>query len=73
MKSDRTRYTDTFKTTYRNIILDIDPRKATITKGNNLSTKVAAVTLNTDLSLKAIALPKYSPILKGVIIPAENP
>ena len=51
----------------------MEPRNATINNGKNLSTSVATVTCNIDLSLNSIPLPKYSPILKGVIIPAEKP
>ena len=54
-------------------MLDIEPRKATIIRGKNLSVKVAAVTWTSGLSLKAIARPKYSPIRAGVIKPADNP
>jgi hypothetical protein len=53
--------------------LEIDPRKATINKGKNLSNRVATVTWTIDLSLNSIPLPKYSPMRNGVIIPAEKP
>jgi hypothetical protein len=73
MKRDKARYIDISNLRYRYKILETVPRKATIIKGKNLSIKVAAVTCKIDLSLNAIALPKYSPTLKGVIIPAEKP
>ena len=56
-----------------NTMLAIDPRNVTITKGKNLSTKVAAVTWSSGLFLNAIASPNYSPIRTGVIAPADNP
>lgn len=54
-------------------MLDNEPINATIIRRNNLSSKVAKVTANKDLSLYANALPIYSPVLAGVKTPAEKP
>ena len=54
-------------------MLVTEPTNATIINGKNLSIRVATVTWTSDLFLNAIARPKYSPTLSGVIVPAENP
>ena len=54
-------------------MIDIEPKNATIISGKNLSTRVAIVTWISGLFLNAIARPKYSPTLAGVIAPADKP
>jgi hypothetical protein len=52
---------------------EIEPEKVITNKRKNLSTSVANVTCNNDLSLNSIALPKNSPTRTGVNEPATIP